>query len=106
MISEAVTDALTAAWTQILYYVTFQFLDPFYGWLCILLSLYVVVMLICYFFGTYFPILRVIGGVMLLIATFGLFAYAKGERDARAHDKARAPKPKPPPEPRSGGFFE
>ena len=100
MIADAINSALGEVWGRIAYYVTFSFLDPFWGWCAMLAALYVVVLLICYFFGTFWPILRVIGGVLLLIATFGLFAYAKGEADARAHDRARnrppvKPKTKP-----------
>lgn len=101
MIADAIKSAGAEVWAQIVYYATFAFLDPFWGWLAMLVCLYVVVMLVCYFFGTFWPILRVIGGVMLLIATFGLYAYARGERDARAHD-AKGPKAKPPDN--SGGW--
>lgn len=101
MIADAIKSVGESVWAQISYYLTLQFLDPFWSWLVVLLGLYFVVMLICYFFGTFWPILRVIGGVMLLIATFGLYAYARGERDARAHD-AKGPKAKPPDN--SGGW--
>lgn len=65
------------------------FTDPFWGWLWVLVGLYFVCLLVCYFFGSWFPTLRAIAGVMLLIATFGLFAFAKGERAAREHDRRR-----------------
>jgi hypothetical protein len=92
VITDAINSAAAAAWA---YYATFQFLDPFWGWLCILLAIYAVVMLVCYFFGSFWPFLRVVGGFMLLALTFGLFAYARGERDARAHDRRAAPRPPP-----------
>mgnify|MGYP000211005552 CR=1 FL=1 len=47
------------------------------------MALYAAAWAVCYFFGSWFPVLRGIAGVMLLIATFGLYAYAKGERAAR-----------------------
>lgn len=91
MITDAIKDAFdqffSGAWEKIWNIISFSFLDPFWGWLSILVCLYVAVMLICYFFGSYFPILRVIGGTLLVIATFGLVAYRKGESDAREHDR-------------------
>ena len=105
MIQDAINTAASEAWAKVIYYATFQFLDPFWGWAAMLLALYIVVLLLCWFFGTFWPVLRVIGGFLLIGATFGLFAYAKGEADARAHDKARNRPPvkaKPPAD--SGGW--
>ena len=62
------------------------FTDPFWGWMWALVALYAACWAVCYFFGSWFPVLRGIAGVMLLIATFGLYAFAKGERAAREHD--------------------
>lgn len=99
MISDAINSALSGVWDKIVYYATFSFLDPFWGWAAMLVCLYVVVLLFCWFFGTFWPVLRVIGGFLLIAATFGLFAYAQGAKEARAHDKKKnrpSPKPKPP----------
>lgn len=87
---------ISQLWDKIWYVLSFAFLDPFWGWGAWLVLLYLIVLAVCYFFGTFWPTLRVIGGVLLLIATFGLFAYARGEKEARAHDAARLPKPKKP----------
>ena len=76
-------------WAKLLYYVTFSFLDPFWGWAAMLAALYIVVLLLCWFFGTFWPVLRVIGGALLLGATFGLYAYAQGAREAREHDSKK-----------------
>lgn len=93
MINEAIDQALGHAWAGIwakfAYYATFAFLDPFWGWCACLAALYVVVLLLCYFFGAFWPVLRVIGGFLLLGATFSLFAFAEGEKEARAHDAAK-----------------
>ena len=94
MIEQWIRQAIGNVWGDIAYYLTFQFLDPFWGWCAWLAALYVVVMLVCWLFGTLWPPLRWIGGVLLIGATFGLFAYAKGEAEARAHDKRKAPKPR------------
>jgi len=81
MISEFVDELLSKLWTL----VTFGFLsDQFWHYLSLVFCLYIAVLLVCYFFGSYWPILRVIGGTMLVIATFGLYAYRKGENDARS----------------------
>lgn len=95
MIETWVRQALGNLWGDITHYATFAWLDPFWGWLAWLVALYLVVMLLVWLFGALWPPLRWIGGVMLMIATFGLVAYAKGERDARAHDK---PEPVPIPD--------
>ena len=63
------------------------FTDPFWGWAWSLFLLYVACWALCYFFGAWWPRLRAIAGAMLLIATFGLYAFAKGERAARDHDR-------------------
>lgn len=63
------------------------FADPFWGWMWSLVCLYAAVILLCYFFGGWWPRLRAIGGALLLIATFGLYAYGKGERDGVEHYK-------------------
>ena len=88
-INEAIGQAWAGAWAKVVYYATFSFLDPFWGWCACLAALYIVVLLICYFFGTFWPVLRVIGGFLLLGATFGLIAFAEGEKEARAHDAQR-----------------
>lgn len=92
MFTDAITDAVTSLWDRVWYYTTLAFVDPFWGWFLWLIVLYFVVMIVCYFFGMLWPPLRWIGGVMLLIATFGLFTYARGERDAREHDAKRKPR--------------
>lgn len=87
---KSVFDQATAElWAKIVYYATFSFLDPFWGWAACLAALYVVVLLLCWFFGTFWPVLRVIGGFLLLAATFGLYAYAQGAKEAREHDKRK-----------------
>src|SRR3954471_18176591 len=93
MIQDAINSALGQVWAdlwaKVVYYATFSFLDPFWGWCACLAALYVVVLLLCYFFGSFWPVLRVIGGFLLLAATFGLFAFHEGEKEAREHDKAK-----------------
>lgn len=71
------------------HYLTLQFIDPFWWWAGALVLLYIAVTAFCWFFGSYWPVLRVIGGFLLVGATFGLFAYARGEKDAREHDAKR-----------------
>lgn len=80
---------LAELWAKIAYYVTFSFLDPFWGWLAIGICIIAAVCSVCWFFGSWFPVLRPIGGVIVMLVTFGLYAYRKGEHDARAHDKRR-----------------
>ena len=84
MISQFVDELLS----KILSLVTLEFFaDQFWHYLSLVIFLYIAVLLVCYFFGSYWPILRVIGGTMLVIATFGLYAYRKGENDVRSGDK-------------------
>ena len=84
MIYQFVDELLSKLWSLVT--LTF-FADQFWHYLSLVMFLYIVVLLVCYFFGSYWPILRVIGGTMLVIATFGLYAYRKGEDDARSGDK-------------------
>lgn len=65
--------------------------DPFWGWLWLGIAIMLAVSLIVYFFGSWFPALRPIGGVILLLVSFGLYAYRKGEADRAALDKKRPP---------------
>ncbi len=92
MIANAIKDTLNALGADAYYYLTLQFLDQFWWYFAALIVIFLVIGVICYFFGNYFPVLRPIGGVILLVLSFGLFSYSRGERDARA----RQPKPKPP----------
>ncbi len=92
MIANTIKDALSALGADAYYYLTLQFLDPFYWYLVALIVLFLAIGVICYFFGNYFPVLRPIGGVILLILSFGLYSYRKGEKDAQK----RQPKPPPP----------
>lgn len=73
--------------------------DPFWKYVLIAIGIIFAVMLIAWFFGAIFPVLRPVAGVILLILTAGLIAYRKGENDQRAIDAKRAPKPKPKPRP-------
>ena len=84
MISQFVDELLSKLWSLVT--LTF-FADHFWHYLSLVIFLYIAVLMVCYFFGSYWPILRVIGGTMLVIATFGLYAYRKGENDVRSGDK-------------------
>lgn len=90
MIADAIKSTFAELWASAygtaIHYLTLQFVDPFYWWLGALVLFYAAVTALCWFFGSYWPVLRVIGGFLLLAATFGLYAYKKGADDARAHD--------------------
>jgi len=90
---DSVLDAVTSRFFGLFDYFT----DPFWAWLWIGVAVFVVVSAVVYFFGSYFTWLRPIGGVILLVVTMGLYSYRRGEKDARAHDKKRAPTPSPKP---------
>ena len=89
MIADAIASAFNDLWAKVVYYVTFQFLDPFYGWLSIGLMAAAVVFVICWFFSPWWDKLRPIGGVIIMLITFGLYAYWRGEKEAREHDKKK-----------------
>ncbi len=99
MITDALTETATALWADASYYLTLQFVSPFWGWLIIGLGIILAAWLIAHFFGQWIPALRPIAGVVVLLVTFGLYAYRRGENDTRARLERRkpvAPKPKPP----------
>lgn len=101
MFTDAINSAVADAWAKVWFYISFSFLDPFWGWAAMLAAFYVVVLLFCWLFGSFWPVLRVIGGFLLIAATFGLFAYYRGAKEAREHDRAKKlpAKPKPPARP-------
>ena len=86
MIEEAIQTFLTAIGDRFLGFIGW-FTDPFWGWAWSLLCLYAICVVIVYFFGAWFPKLRGIAGVVLAIATFGLYAFSKGQKAARDHDR-------------------
>ncbi len=93
MMADAINSALAEVWAKFAYYVTFSFLDPFWGWVAIGASIVAVVVLVCWFFGSWFPVLRPIGGVITILVAAMLYAYSRGAREAREHDKRkRGPK--------------
>lgn len=77
--------------------------DPFYiRWVPLGVGLIFIAAAIAWFFGA-LPViggfLRAIAGVIVIVVTFGLYAYRKGENDATARLQKRVsikPKPKPP----------
>ena len=88
-IKATLADLLADLQGWFIHYLTLQFVDPIWWWAGALVLLYLAVTALCWFFGTYWPVLRVIGGFLLLAGTFGLYAYKKGADDARAHDAKR-----------------
>ncbi len=90
----SIIDAVVARFHSAVDFLT----DPFWGWLWLAIGIAVAVALIVWFFGGWLPALRPIGGVILLLLTFGLYAYRRGENDRAAIDARRAPKPKPKPD--------
>ena len=87
MIADAINSALADVWTKAWAYLSLSFLDPFWGWLALGVAVAAGVSLVVWFFGSWMPQLRAIGGVIVLIITFGLIAYRRGESDARQHDR-------------------
>lgn len=84
-ISGIIATILDAITTR--FYGLFDFLtDPFWGYVGLAIVIVAAVTAIVYFFGSYFTVLRPIGGVILLLVTFGLYSYRRGEKDQRARD--------------------
>ena len=88
------------------FYSLFNFLtDPFWGWLFIGLVIIAAVIAVTYFFGGAFTWLRPIGGVILMLVTFGLYAFRKGERSQQGRDEKHPPPlSKPPISPAPSGL--
>ena len=93
---DSILDAITSRFYSAVDWIT----DPFWGWVWLALAVAAAVILIVWFFGGWLPVLRPIGGVILLLLTFGLYAYRKGENDQRAINAKRAPAPRKPVPPR------
>jgi len=89
MIADAINSALSDMWAKVVSFFSLSFLDPFYHWLLLGLFIIAIVCVVSWFFGSLWPTLRAIGGVVILIITFGLYAYAKGEKEARDHDRPK-----------------
>lgn len=100
MIADALKQALKDLWSGALYYLSGQFLhlDPVWHWAWYAFLVIAALLAIAWFFGDWIkPLKPIIGGAILAIL-FALFAYRKGENEARAHDAAKAKpaaKPKP-----------
>ena len=91
-ISGIITTIINTITTR--FYGFFDFLsDPFWHWLFIAIAIMAAVSAIVWFFGDYFKFLRPVGGVILLLLTFGLYSYRRGEKDQRARD-IKYPPPK------------
>jgi hypothetical protein len=95
MIQNAINSAFAGAWQNIVYYASFSFVDPFWFWALMLFLAFWVIGIITFFFGQAFPVIRTIGGSILVVFSFGLFAFFWGEKRAREHDEAKKPKPQP-----------
>ena len=101
-LGEMLTTALGEAWSKFVYYISFQFVDPFWWWLIAAIvyisALTVALALWRFYFGALPNWLQKLLGLSVIAAIWGLFVYRKGERDARAHDAAK-PRHKPEREP-------
>lgn len=87
IIDAILDERLGGFFATVAYYATFAWIqDPLLGWAAYLALLYLAVLVVCYFFGTFWPILRVIGGGLLAVATFGLYTYYRGRVETRAWD--------------------
>lgn len=90
MIADAIKDAFNSAsqaiWGNVVYYLTFQFADPMWFWLLCLGGFIIAVWAFCWFFGSYWPVLRVVGGFAIITAIVSFFTYVIGAKEAREHD--------------------
>lgn len=89
---ESILDAITSRFYSVFDWIT----DPFWGWMFLAAGIAFAVILVVWFFGGWLPVLRPIGGVILLLLTFGLYAYRRGENDQAEIDKRRKPVPRKP----------
>lgn len=78
-----------SAYGTAVHYLTLQFVDPFWWWCGALVLLYLAVTAFCWFFGQWWPFFRVIGGFMLLAATFWLWGYGKRKVEDDAKEDAK-----------------
>lgn len=85
-----INEKLDGIWQHILYYVSFQFVDPFYRWLTLGILIIIGLGFLAKFFGDWIPQLKpIIGGLIIMIGT-SLAAYRFGEKGARDHDALAA----------------
>ncbi len=108
--TEIALSVVNSIWAQIVYYFTLQFIDidPIFKYAMWGIIIIFVTWGVTHFLGDYIPILKPIAFVIILLVTFGLYAYRKGENDTKARIKRRTPVlPPPEPKPRDdgGGFF-
>lgn len=97
MIGDTIKQTLTEWLNEVWYYVSFQFIDPFWGW-AFAVAVYVIAITILlalyrFYFGALPGWLQKLFGLSVFAAIAALFVYRKGEKDAREHD-AKLPKPK------------
>ena len=87
MIADAINSAVADVWAKTWAYLSLSFLDPFWGWLFLAVIAAAAVSAVVWFFGSWLPALRAVGGVIILLIAAALFGYRKGEQEAREHDK-------------------
>ena len=89
ILTDGLNSFFAGVWSKVHYYITFQFADPFWYWVWWAAVAVGVIWLIDHFFGSRFPIVRVICGVFLIDIIIALFSYRRGEKEARDHDKPK-----------------
>lgn len=95
------TWAFNWLWQHIVYYATFQFLDPAWQVAGVAILITVIVLGALYFFGGLNKWVKPIGGLIVAVAWAMFWAFRRGEKAARKHDQPIVkPKSKPKPEPR------
>lgn len=106
ILGETITNLLSQFW----YYVSFQFLDPWWWWLPVAIAAILAITAVEIAVRFYFvdsPLFRKAGGLAIVGIIVALAAYRKGENDARKHDANKPENRKPvdpPPPPQDRGW--
>ncbi len=91
---EWITDTALSFWNDFIYYVTLQFVDPFWWLLAVVIVATVAITGIMGLIGFYFGMpswLRKIGGFIVFGMIAALTFFRIGENAARKHDAKRKP---------------
>ena len=89
MIADAINSAVAEWWARVVGFWTFSFLDPFWHWALLGAAICAVAFVVAWFFGSLFPWLRAIGGLVVAFIVWGLWVYWTAEKESRAFDKKR-----------------
>lgn len=86
---DGITERLSGAFGWLTGWLTFSFVDPFWHWFLLGLVVIAAATAIAWFFGGLSNFIRAAGGLVVMGVIAMLYAFRKGEEEARDFDKKK-----------------